>query len=180
MTYCPKCGNLAREEYNFCKFCGAPLNRSVSIQQPTQPPTQPATITPEDEMNSLIVKRFECIKNRDENGIRSILDQSKYSKFDDWPPYGLQTTADALKNELGAYKVLTNYNYEIKNLSSETFGTIAIITFYLHYTAEMRRQTFDVYCRVTTVLERQDSEWKIIHEHYSSFPEERKRGFLGI
>lgn len=180
MTYCPKCGNLAREEYNFCKFCGTPLNRSAPIQAPTQSSTQPVTLTPEDEMKNLITRRFECIKNRDENGVRSILDQVRYSKFDDWPPYGLQTAADALKNEFGAYKVLTNYNYEIRSFKAEAFGTVAIATFYLHYTAEMRRKTFDVYSRVTSVLEKQGSEWKIIHEHYSRFPEERKRSFLGI
>ena len=172
MTYCPKCGNQAREEYNFCKFCGAPLNRNA--------PIQPVTLTLEDEIKNVITRRFECIKNKDENGVSSILDQSRYSKFDDWPPYGLQVAADALKNEFGAYKVLTNYNYEIKNFKAEVHETVAITTFYLHYTAEMRHQTFDVYSRVTTILQKQDSEWKIIHEHYSRFPEERKRSFLGI
>ena len=171
MTYCPKCGNEIHEDYNFCKFCGAQLTKAVAPQK--------AASSLEEEVKNIITRRFDGIKNRDEKAVSSILDEARYSKFDDWPPHGLQTAGDALKNEFGAFKVLSNYNYEIKNFKVEAIGEAAVATFYIHYYGEMRRQSFDVYSRVTTILQKQDSEWKIIHEHYSRFPEEQHHGFLG-
>ena len=48
----------------------------------------------EDEVRSVIVKRFDGIKNKDEKAVTALLDES-YSKFDDWPPYQIQQRAEA-------------------------------------------------------------------------------------
>jgi ketosteroid isomerase-like protein len=124
----------------------------------------------EAEVASVITKRFDGIKNRDETTVRAIFDE-RYNKFDDWPPFMRQEAEEALKNEFGAFKVLSNYSYELKDFKVNAFGDIAIAAFHLHYQGEIRNRRFDINSRVTSVLRRQDSGWKIVHEHFSRFPE---------
>jgi len=76
------------------------------------------------------------------------------------------------KNEFSAFKVMSNYTYEIKDFKSSILGEAALATFTLNYKATMRNQQFDVTSRVTAVLTKKDSGWKVIHEHLSRFPTE--------
>ena len=175
MPYCPKCGNEVHEDYNFCKYCGAPLGKTSILPLTTQTPTSTSL---EDEIKNTIIRRLYGIKNKDEKTVSNIVDGERYSKFDDWPPHGRQAADEALKNEFGSFKVLSNYSYDIKNFKAEIIGEVAVATFYIHYSGEMRNRPFDVYSRVTTILRKQDSEWKIVHEHYSRFPQEPQRGWL--
>ena len=126
--------------------------------------------TIEVDVTSVITKRLDGIKNKDETVVRAIVDES-YNKFDDWPPFRRQETEEALKNEFGAFKVLSNYSYELKDFKANVFGNVAVATFHLHYQGEIRNRRFEIDSRVTSVLKRQDSEWKIVHEHFSRFPE---------
>lgn len=125
----------------------------------------------EDEVEKTVVRRLDGIKNRDEGAVRAVLDEH-YSKFDDWPPFRRQETAEALENEFGAFKVLSDYSYELKNFEVNVLGDMAVTTFSLHYQGVIRNRPFEVNSRVTSVLKRQDSGWKIVHEHFSRFPEE--------
>jgi ketosteroid isomerase-like protein len=126
--------------------------------------------TIEADVVSLITKRLDGIKNKDEKVVRSIVDES-YSKFDDWPPFRRQEAEEALRNEFGAFQVLSNYTYELKDFKANVFGDVAIATFQLHYQGEIRNRHFEVNSRVTSVLKKHDSDWKIVHEHFSRFPE---------
>jgi ketosteroid isomerase-like protein len=128
----------------------------------------------DDDVKNFVVKRLDGIKNRDEAAVRSLVDDS-YSKFDDWPPFGRQDGAKALENEFSAFKVLSNYSYEMKDFKVDVIGDSAIATFTIHYQGQMRNRPFDVTSRVTTVLRKQDSGWKVVHEHYSRFPEETRQ-----
>jgi len=127
----------------------------------------------EDEVRSVIVKRFDGIKNKDEKAVTALLDES-YTKFDDWPPYQIQQRAQAMQNEFAAFKVLSNYTYELKDFKDTVLGEVALATFTIHYQANMRNEQFDVTSRVTAVLKKQDSAWKLVHEHLSRFPTERQ------
>ena len=168
---CPNCGKEVFEDYNFCKYCGAHLDKIKASPTITTNPL-------EEEVTKIIVKRLDGIRNRDEKIVNNIIDIGKYSKFDDWPPYNRQTGDEAIKNEFGAFKVLSNYNYDLKDFKADIIGDTVIATFLLHYSGAMRRKPFEVYSRVTTILEKHDSEWKIIHEHFSRFPQERQRRWL--
>jgi ketosteroid isomerase-like protein len=128
----------------------------------------------EEEVEKTVVRRLDGIKNRDEGAVRTVLDE-RYNKFDDWPPYGRQETTEALENEFGAFKVLSNYSYELRNFEVNIVGDIAIATFYLHYQGTIRNRPFDINSRVTSVLKKQDSEWKVVHEHFSRFPEKTEQ-----
>jgi ketosteroid isomerase-like protein len=146
-------------------MAGSTQSQSASQSQPVS--------NVEDEVRSVIVKRFDGIKNKDEKAVTGLLDES-YSKFDDWSPYQRQERAEALKNEFSAFKVLSNYTYELKDFKDTVLGEAALATFTIHYQANMRNQQFDVTSRVTAVLKKQDSSWKLVHEHLSRFPTERQ------
>jgi ketosteroid isomerase-like protein len=124
----------------------------------------------EDEVKNTVIKRFDGIKNRDEAAVRALIDE-RYNKFDDWPPFERQEAAKALENEFAAFKVMSNYSYELKDFEANLFGDVAIATFTTHYQGQIRDRPFDMNSRVTTVLKKQDSGWKIVHEHFSRFPE---------
>lgn len=162
---CPKCETENEAGNAFCNKCGAKLraeNTSQAAPQNTQ-----ANV--DESVKSVIVKRLDAIKNKDEAAVTGLMDDG-YSKFDDWAPYQRQERPEALKNEFSAFKVLSNYTYEIKDLKTNVLGDAAIATFIIHYQAMIRDQKFDVTSRVTAALRRQDSSWKLIHEHFSRFP----------
>lgn len=133
-----------------------------------------ASSSAEEDVRNTVVKRLDGIKNRDESAVRTLVDE-RYSKFDDWPPYERQDGSKALDNEFGAFKVLSNYSYELKDFRADIFGDTAIATFIIHYHAVLRNAPYDVTSRVTTVVIRESSAWKIAHEHYSRFPDDTRR-----
>jgi ketosteroid isomerase-like protein len=169
MAKCPKCGQEIEEGDDVCRHCGARLT-------PLPQEQSKAGSSSEDEVKNTVIKRLDGIKNRDEGVVRALMDES-YSKFDDWPPFGRQDAAKALENEFSAFKVLSNYTYELKDFQTNILGDTAVATFTVHYQATMRNRPFDVNSRVTTVLRKQDSGWKVVHEHYSRFPEETRQQF---
>jgi ketosteroid isomerase-like protein len=124
----------------------------------------------EDAVENTVVKRLDGIKNRDEATVRALVDE-RYSKFDDWPPFARQEAKEALENEFGAFKVLSDYNYQLENFEANIFGDVAVATFHIHYQGTIRNKPFEVTSRVTSVLRREDSGWKVVHEHFSRFPE---------
>jgi len=158
------CGREIGEGDNLSKYSGTKLSGLTENQAK-------AGSSAEDEVEKTVVRRLDGIKNRDEGAVRGVLDEH-YSKFDDWPPFRRQETAEALENEFGAFKVLSNYSYELKNFEVNVLGDIAVATFGIHYQGVIRNRPFEVNSRVTCVLKKQDSGWKVVHEHFSRFPEE--------
>jgi len=162
---------------------GGKLKRDMTSANTAERPTvspkdqAKADFSMDDEVKNTVLKRLDGIKNRDEATVRALIDEH-YNKFDDWPPFGRQDATKALENEFAAFKVLSNYSYEIKDFEANILGDTAIATFTMHYQATMRNRPFNVTSRVTTVLRKQDSGWKVVHEHYSRFPEETRQQFM--
>jgi len=150
------------------KLAGGPQDQTQA-KSPTDDAFKNASM--EGEVKNTIVKRFDGIKNRDEAAVRALIGEH-YNKFDDWPPFGIQDSTKALENEFGAFKVMSNYTYELKDFETNVFGDAAVATFTIHYQGQIRNRPFDMNSRVTSVLRRQDSGWKVVHEHFSRFPEE--------
>jgi hypothetical protein len=171
MMSCPRCGQEVQEDYVFCKYCGTRLADVASSQAVVEDPA-------EAEVRSILVKRFDGIKNKDEASVRAVVDQG-YSKFDDWAPLTRQESEEALKSEFGAFKVLSNYNYELKDVKVNIFGDAAVATYYIQYQGVIRDRPFNVSSRVTTVLKRGDSGWRILHEHLSRLPDQGQGGQQG-
>jgi len=94
------------------KLAGGPQDQTQA-KSPMPPAENTARNTStEDEVKNTITKRFDGIKNRDEAAVRALIDE-RYNKFDDWPPFERQEAAKALENEFAAFKVMSNYSYEL-------------------------------------------------------------------
>jgi ketosteroid isomerase-like protein len=165
MRECPKCGERNDDAANYCIRCGTMLSGLPESQATSE-------ISKEDEVKGVIVKRLNGIRDKNEEAVRGLIDE-RYSKFDDWPPFTRQGFSIALQNEFGAFKVLTRYEYELRDFQVKVFGEMAIGTFVMHYTGVIRDSPFDITSRVTSVLLRQSTGWKVVHEHFSRFPQER-------
>lgn len=169
MPTCPKCTAEIDESDGFCRRCGTKLTEAPQNQFAASSAT-------EDDVKNAVVKRLEAIRNKDEAAVKALIGEG-YNKFDDWPPFERQETVKALENEFAAFKVLSNYSYEITGFEANLFRDAAVATFTLRYKAVLRNRTFDVTSRVTSILKMEDSGWKIVHEHYSRFPDLTQQQF---
>lgn len=169
---CPNCGNDNVDGNTFCNQCGTRTisNAYSQTQTATQSATQSQCVGDFDDVKGTVVRRLDAIKNKDQNTIASLMDVC-YSKFDDWPPYQRQERSQALEGEFAAFKVLSNYTYDLRDFQSMALNDTALATFIIHYRPSMRNQQFEVTSRVTAVLKRQGAGWKFIHEHFSRFPD---------
>ena len=165
---CPTCGKEVPEGSNFCAYCGNRLVGTDTIS--SAPAAAPAPTSPEDFVKNVLIRRVEGIKNHDAKTIEEIVYKEKYSKFDDWPPFDLQGS-DALKNEADALKMLKEYNYETRAWKIEIFGDSAIAAFVINYQGKIKDLSFSIRSRITAYLVKQGEEWKLVHEHWSRFPQ---------
>jgi len=153
---CPNCGREVPDDANFCKYCGVRLAEEIEL------PTR-------DVIRNLLIRRIEGIRNRDSKSIKDLVDQERYTKFDDWPPFDLQES-EALENEARALKVLKEYDYETRGWKIQVFENSAIAMFIIRYHGQIRDLKFNIKSRVSVFLLKSGGEWKIVHEHWSRFP----------
>jgi len=124
----------------------------------------------EDEVKAVLIRRIEGIKKKDAQSIADLVDKDRYTKFDDWPPFerqGLET----LNREAEALKLLKEYDYEISGWKVDVINNVAIASFIINYRGTIRDLNFNIKSRVTAVLTKINDEWKLIHEHWSRFPQ---------
>ncbi len=157
--FCPNCGKQVEEDASFCPYCGFRLVSEDKI------PLQ-------EIIRNVLIRRIEGIKKRDAKAIENVVYKEKYTKFDDWPPFDLQGS-EALRNEAGALKVLKEYDYETKTWNIEVFADSALATFTIRYWGRIRDLSFNIQSRITAFLMKREGEWKIVHEHWSRFPQQQ-------
>jgi len=124
----------------------------------------------EDEVKAVLIRRIEGIKKKDAQSIADLVDKDRYTKFDDWPPFERQGL-DALNREAEALKVLKEYTYDISEWKIDIIGNVAVASFIINYRGTIRDLNFDIKSRVTVVVAKSNNEWKLIHEHWSRFPQ---------
>jgi ketosteroid isomerase-like protein len=124
----------------------------------------------EDEVKAILIQRIEGITNKDAQVIANLVDKDRYTKFDDWPPFERQGP-EALNREAEALKVLKDYAYDIGECKIDIIGDVALATFIINYRGTIRDLKFDIKSRVTAVLTKSNNTWKLIHEHWSRFPQ---------
>jgi len=156
--FCPNCGKTLPEGSKFCAYCGAKL-------------TFGKRLTAQEAIREVLIGRVEGVKNKDAKAIEALTIKEKYTKFDDWPPFDLQGP-EALRSEAQALKVLKEYSYETRSWNINVFGDYALAAFIIRYRGEIRDLSFNVQSRVTAFLARDEGAWKIMHEHWSRFPEQ--------
>lgn len=128
-------------------------------------------VPPRDAVKDVLIQRVEGIKKRNARSIASLVDRERYTKFDDWPPFKRQNLR-ALDREAEALRVLKEYDYEITDWKINIFGDAALASFMINYRGTIRDLKFNIHSRVTAFLVKQEGDWKIVHEHWSRFPEQ--------
>ncbi|MDA4121701.1 MAG: nuclear transport factor 2 family protein [Thaumarchaeota archaeon] len=129
------------------------------------------------EVEAFIVSFFEAGKEKDLTTLMDFHSPSGFSKFDDNPPFTRQNSEDAFVHEQAAFANISDYQYELADLKVELIGGVAIATFYLTYKGvfvndySFEGSTVGSKSRVTMVLARYRGQWRMVHEHFSSFPE---------
>jgi len=124
----------------------------------------------EEEVKAVLIRRIEGIKKKDAESIANLVDKDRYTKFDDWPPFERQGS-DALNREAEALKVLKEYDYEISDWKIDMINNVAVASFIVNYRGTIRDLKFNIRSRVTAVLTKINDEWKLVHEHWSRFPQ---------
>jgi ketosteroid isomerase-like protein len=160
---CPKCGAEVAENDSFCRSCGIRISQLETVPS-----------TSEDAVKAVITQRIDGVRRRDMEAILKIIDKERYTKFDDWAPFERQGP-DALDREDEAFKVLKEYSYEIINWQVDVFGDASLASFIINYRGVIRELNFNIRSRVTVFLVNKGGEWKLVHEHWSRFPEEQKQ-----
>ncbi|HEY4674342.1 MAG TPA: nuclear transport factor 2 family protein [Nitrososphaerales archaeon] len=133
----------------------------------------------EEKVKGTIYAAFEAGKNRNFGVLSRIhVDDERFSKFGENPPYEMQGVRDALVLEEMGFASLSGYDYQIQDIKISLIDKVAIATFVLNYSGVLvDNTTFEgraikVRSRATFVLTKSGSDWLIIHEHLSRVPDE--------
>ncbi len=138
----------------------------------------PAKSDEKKQVEALIFAFFEAGKNKDLSSLAGFhTSRDLFSKFDENPPYTRQNSDEAFVHEQAAFANISDYSYEIQDLRVDTLGSVAVATFYLAYKGMfVNDYSFEgspvrSKARVTMVLARTERGWKMVHEHFSRFPD---------
>jgi ketosteroid isomerase-like protein len=132
-------------------------------------------------VKNAIYRVFDAAKNRDFGILASMHYPSEelFSKFDFSAPFKRQTFSQALMHEEVAYSNISDFNYKINDLRIDLLSQeVAIATFHLEtgglFVNDYRFEGSPARTslRATMVFLWKDDQWLIVHEHYSSFPDE--------
>ncbi|MDG6905929.1 MAG: nuclear transport factor 2 family protein [Nitrososphaerota archaeon] len=133
------------------------------------------------QVKNAIYRVFDAAKSRDFGILASMHypEDELFSKFDYSAPYKRQTVSQALMHEEVAYSNITDFNYEIDELRIDLITQgVAIATFHLEtgglFVNDYRFEGSPARTklRASMVFLWKDDQWLIVHEHFSSFPDE--------
>jgi len=129
------------------------------------------------EISAFIQAFFDAGREKDLTSLMDFHSPMGFTKFDDNPPFTRQNSEEAFIHEQAAFANISDYQYKIEELKIDVFGETAIATFYLTYNGvfvndySFEGMTVGSRSRVSMVLARFRGNWKMVHEHFSSFPE---------
>jgi ketosteroid isomerase-like protein len=137
------------------------------------------------EVTAFIVSYFEAGKEKELTSLMDFHAPPKvFTKFDENPPYTRQNSEEAFVYEQAAFANISDYEYKIDALKVDLVGTTAIATFYLTFKGvfvndySFEGMTVGSRSRVSMVLTRFGEAWKMVHEHFSPFPDISKEETL--
>lgn len=137
------------------------------------------------EVEAIIRRFFDVGRHKDLTSLMEFHSPPQiFSKFDENPPYTRQSSNEAFIYEQAAFANISDYEYTLDDLRIDLIGETAIATFYLTYKGvfvnnySFEGMTVGSRSRVTMVLARFGGRWKMVHEHFSTFPDISAKGTL--
>jgi ketosteroid isomerase-like protein len=137
---------------------------------------QPNIVTemyPEEQkkLESIVQDIFVTAKNKDLARLDAFhLHSPKFTKFEQEGIFTRRNIDETRKTEAEGFSAVSDFNYEVQDFKADVFGDAAITTFYWQYAAKMGATPIAGRVRMTLVFVKVDNDWKIAHEHISSFP----------
>jgi ketosteroid isomerase-like protein len=129
-------------------------------------------------IEAVIFAFFEAGKNKDLSSLGDFHhSRETFTKFDENPPFTRQNSDEAFVHEQAAFANISDYSYQVEDLRVDLFGEVAVATFYLTYKGifvndySFEGSPVGSRDRVTMVLSKSERGWKIVHEHFSRFPD---------
>ena len=133
------------------------------------------------QAKNAVYRHFDAAKTRDFGPLATMHlgEDDLFSKFDYSAPLKRQDYSQAVMHEEVAYSNITDFNYKIEDLRIDLpTPEIAVATFHLEtgglfvndYRFEGSPARTNL--RATMVFLWKEDHWMIIHEHFSSFPDE--------
>ena len=130
------------------------------------------------QIEAVVFAFFEAGKNKDLASLGTFhSSRDIFTKFDENPPYTRQNSDEAFVYEQAAFANISDYSYQIDGMRIDMLGEVAVATFYLTYKGmfvndySFEGSPVGSRDRVTMVLSGTESGWKIVHEHFSRFPD---------
>jgi len=134
------------------------------------------------EVAAFIESFFEVGKTKDLTSLMAFHSPaSLFTKFDENPPYTRQNSEEAFIYEQAGFANISDYEYKIEEQKVDIVGDAAVATFYLTFTGvfvndySFEGMTVGSRSRVTMVVARFRDGWKIVHSHFSAFPDLSKK-----
>ena len=134
------------------------------------------------EVAAFIGSFFEIGKNKEISSLMGFHSPAGlFTKFDENSPYTRQNSEEAFIMEQAEFANISDYEYKIEALRIDIIGDVAVATFYLTFTGvfvndySFEGMTVGSRSRVTMVIARFDDGLRIVHEHFSRFPDVTKR-----
>jgi ketosteroid isomerase-like protein len=134
------------------------------------------------EVAALINSFFEAGRDKELTTLMDFHAPDKvFTKFDENPPFTRQNSEEAFVYEQAAFANISDYQYKIEDLKIDMVRDVAIATFYLTFKGvfvndySFEGMTVGSRARVTMVLARFGERWKMVHEHFSPFPDMGKK-----
>jgi len=130
----------------------------------------------QEQIVKVIQTFFETGKTKDFSVLGNIqVNSPEFSSFSDVPPYSLKGYAESIALEELRFSSISDYDYEIKNVKINIFGSTGVVTFVLNQKGLLvdnkafTGQHITINGRATFVLIKEDI-WKIIHYHLDKIP----------
>lgn len=123
------------------------------------------------EVESRIQEIMAAARAKDVDRLESYhLYGPKFTKFDDFEPLDRQDADTTRRLEREAIAGAREFIPAIADLKVDVFGPVAVTTFVFDYAVTTQDdEQLALRARSTMVLARENSEWKIVHEHFSPF-----------
>ena len=122
-----------------------------------------------EEVRRLLASEFSLPHKGDFEAFDNIHTfEGGFSIYSSFPPYQRYSGPDARSKEMHwFFHVAPHYRAVLRDVHVQSFGGTALVTCYVDYHGEPRKDGIVTTARGTVVFVSTDMGWKIIHEHWS-------------
>jgi ParB family chromosome partitioning protein len=130
-----------------------------------------------EKIEKVIASLFQLPHDGDYDTFKEVhLFGEGFSLYSAFPPYERFEDARAvLKERHWFYEIAPKLSWKINDLKVTFEGHIALATLIVSYSGTLSGEPFKMDARGTVVLINKDSQWKILHEHWSPLGEKNSK-----